>query len=77
LDIHHKDYNKLNNAKENLVCLCSKCHNNIHIQAQVRYVPEPKIIEPEEEPDTYFNRWVKRRRERLAAEATNDSRTGD
>jgi hypothetical protein len=26
LEVHHKDHNKMNNAKENLECLCVECH---------------------------------------------------
>jgi hypothetical protein len=30
IDTHHKDRNKSNNSKENLMCLCLKCHAKIH-----------------------------------------------
>lgn len=30
LEVHHIDKNPLNNASENLVCLCVCCHNNLH-----------------------------------------------
>lgn len=28
--VHHKDHNRQNNAPENLICLCKKCHQQIH-----------------------------------------------
>jgi hypothetical protein len=27
LDVHHKDYNKKNNDKDNLISLCNSCHS--------------------------------------------------
>ena len=30
LDIHHKDQDSINNAFENLSCLCSVCHRELH-----------------------------------------------
>ena len=30
VDIHHKDHNKSNNTKENLVVLCPNCHMLVH-----------------------------------------------
>lgn len=35
LEVHHKDYNRLNNRKENLEVLCVRCHANVderHLQ---------------------------------------------
>lgn len=31
LHIHHKDKNITNNSKENLVTLCRKCHDSLHV----------------------------------------------
>jgi hypothetical protein len=28
--VHHKDQNTYNNAPENLMCLCHKCHRHVH-----------------------------------------------
>jgi len=30
LGVHHKDENKLNNSKDNLICVCKSCHSGIH-----------------------------------------------
>lgn len=30
LEIHHKDRNRKNNIKKNLLIICPKCHNTIH-----------------------------------------------
>lgn len=30
IDIHHKDKNRLNNRKENLIPLCANCHRGLH-----------------------------------------------
>jgi len=30
VDIHHKDKNKENNSKDNLLCLCPNCHSLVH-----------------------------------------------
>ena len=50
ISVHHKDRNKKNNTKENLVVLCDPCHKRIHIKdgemgrGIVGTVPQPKII---------------------------------
>lgn len=30
LDIHHINYNKKDTSIMNLICLCNKCHGNLH-----------------------------------------------
>ena len=30
--IHHKDGNRKNNNKDNLQCLCYKCHTEVHLK---------------------------------------------
>ena len=32
LDVHHVDFDKTNNKKENLLTLCSNCHRLLHIE---------------------------------------------
>lgn len=35
MNLHHKTYRRLGNERDaDLVALCRKCHNNIHIQAR-------------------------------------------
>jgi phage protein D len=38
--IHHNDWDQWNNALENLVCLCSRCHNGLHV-----YLPKRLRLE--------------------------------
>jgi hypothetical protein len=37
LEVHHKDHNKMNNAKENLQCLCVKCHSRVDAAHERNY----------------------------------------
>lgn len=39
LDIHHKDQNHSNNEFSNLVCLCSKCHKDLHERWRNQTIP--------------------------------------
>jgi len=32
VSIHHKDRNRLNNIKENLILLCNSCHSKLHLE---------------------------------------------
>lgn len=40
LDIHHIDYDKKNNAIENLICLCNQCHGILHNGKNKKYLEE-------------------------------------
>ena len=39
LDIHHKDQDHTNNEFNNLVCLCSQCHNELHTKWYKHVIP--------------------------------------
>ena len=39
LDVHHKDQDHTNNDPDNLACLCSECHQNLHTRWYKYIVP--------------------------------------
>ena len=36
LVIHHRDGNKLNNLKDNLITMCRKCHQSVHMEQDIK-----------------------------------------
>lgn len=37
LCVHHKDGNRLHNEPSNLICLCKKCHQQLHWKQRIKY----------------------------------------
>jgi hypothetical protein len=50
LTVHHKDRNPINNAPENLICLCSACH----CRAELPLIRQEKRAEREKDQADLF-----------------------
>lgn len=45
LQLHHRNYKKVrNNTINNLICLCRKCHHNIHFRNGIKVSPPVSLI---------------------------------
>lgn len=61
LEVHHKDFDELNNEPSNLICLCTKCHHAKHPQKKGH--PPCKICgKPSQAHQLCFNHYYKLRR---------------
>lgn len=43
LEVHHKDLNIKNNKLENLIYLCKRCHEDVHMQIRRKKNPKHKF----------------------------------